>query len=390
MADENTPNQSQQNPEQQLRALRDAIDSVDTQLVDLIAQRAAITAQVGAVKRELKQPLYVPSREQALIQGRRDYAEAKGLSADLIEDVLRRIIRESYRTQTMQATSTSKTLERPVVIVGGAGRLGQLMGKLFANTGYCVEVIDKHDSFTAELAQKAQAVIVSVPVNQTVAAINALPKLADDCVLADVTSVKSAPLQAMLEQHQGPVVGLHPMFGPSVHNLAKQLVVVTPGRDDAQCQWLIEQFVNWGAHIETLPAEDHDTAMGWVQAMRHLSTFSYGLHMAEENADIEALLQVSSPIYRMELMMVGRLFAQNAELYADIIMANHQQFPTIARYLERFSEALKQLQQGDKQRFIEQFEEVKRYFGQYAEQFLDESEGMVQLADDQRFRQQPD
>ena len=194
----------------------------------------------------------------------------------------------------------------------------------------------------------------------------------------------------MLEQHQGPVVGLHPMFGPSVHNLAKQLVVVTPGRDDAQCQWLIEQFVNWGAHIETLPAEDHDKAMGWVQAMRHLSTFSYGLHMAEENADIEALLQVSSPIYRMELMMVGRLFAQNAELYADIIMANHQQFPTIARYLERFSEALQQLQQGDKQRFIEQFEEVKRYFGEYAEQFLDESEGMVQLADDQRFRQQPD
>ena len=47
-------------------------------------------------------------------------------------------------------------------------------------------------------------------------------------------------------------------------------------------------------------------------------------------------------------------------------------------------------QLNNKKYFIEQFEEVKRYFGQYAEQFLDESEGMVQLADDQRFRQQPD
>lgn len=372
----------------QLSQLRDAIDAVDTQLVDLIAQRAAITAQVGQVKRQLKQPLYVPEREHSLIRARRQYAEQKGLAADLIEDVLRRIIRESYRTQTMQATPTSTDLSRPVVIVGGRGRLGQLLAKLFGQTGYQVTVLDKGDQWTDELAAQAQLVMLSVPVNQTVGVIRQLPALAADCVLADVTSVKSEPLQAMLEQHSGPVVGLHPMFGPSVQNLAKQLVVVTPGRGTDACQWLLNQFVNWGAHIETSDAGQHDEAMGWVQAMRHLSTFSYGLHMAEENADIDALLQMSSPIYRMELMMVGRLFAQNAELYADIIMANKQQFPTIGRYLERFGEALGYLEKGDKARFIEQFEQVKAYFGNYASQFLDESEGMVQLADDQRFRQQ--
>ncbi|RUO43131.1 bifunctional chorismate mutase/prephenate dehydrogenase [Idiomarina aquatica] len=372
----------------QLSQLRDAIDAVDTQLVDLIAQRAAITAQVGQVKRQLKQPLYVPEREHSLIRARRQYAEQKGLAADLIEDVLRRIIRESYRTQTMQATPTSTDLSRPVVIVGGRGRLGQLLAKLFGQTGYQVTVLDKGDQWTDELAAQAQLVMLSVPVNQTVGVIRQLPALAADCVLADVTSVKSEPLQAMLEQHSGPVVGLHPMFGPSVQNLAKQLVVVTPGRCADACQWLLDQFVNWGAHIETSDAGQHDEAMGWVQAMRHLSTFSYGLHMAEENADIDALLQMSSPIYRMELMMVGRLFAQNAELYADIIMANKQQFPTIGRYLERFGEALGYLEKGDKARFIEQFEQVKAYFGNYASQFLDESEGMVQLADDQRFRQQ--
>lgn len=372
----------------QLSQLRDAIDAVDTQLVDLIAQRAAITAQVGQVKRQLKQPLYVPEREHRLIRARRQYAEQKGLAADLIEDVLRRIIRESYRTQTMQATPTSTDLSRPVVIIGGRGRLGQLLAKLFGQTGYQVTVLDKGDQWTDELAVQAQLVMLSVPVNQTVGVIRQLPALAADCVLADVTSVKSEPLQAMLEQHSGPVVGLHPMFGPSVQNLAKQLVVVTPGRGTDACQWLLDQFVNWGAHIETSDAGQHDEAMGWVQAMRHLSTFSYGLHMAEENADIDALLQMSSPIYRMELMMVGRLFAQNAELYADIIMANKQQFPTIGRYLERFGEALGYLEKGDKARFIEQFEQVKAYFGNYASQFLDESEGMVQLADDQRFRQQ--
>jgi chorismate mutase/prephenate dehydrogenase len=37
--------------------------------------------------------------------------------------------------------------------------------------------------------------------------------------------VKNGPLQAMLAAHQGPVLGLHPMFGPDSGSLAKQVVV---------------------------------------------------------------------------------------------------------------------------------------------------------------------
>lgn len=374
------------NDEQKLTHLRQQIDAVDTQLVDLIAQRAELTAAVGHLKKNLKQPLYVPSREQQMIAERRRYAQRKEVSPDVVEDVLRRIIRESYRTQTSQPTATSQCLQRPVVIVGGGGRLGQLLARLFTATGYSVEVVEQQQTLSPELAQQAQLVLVSVPVNVTEQVIQSLPQLASDCLLADVTSIKQAPLNAMLSAHEGPVVGLHPMFGPSVHNLAKQLVVATPGRDTARCQWLLDQFVNWGAHVERLAADRHDQAMGWIQAMRHLSTFSYGLHMAEEQADIGELLQLSSPIYRMELMMVGRLFAQNAELYADIITANEQQFAVVKRYLARFSDALEQLQNGNKAGFVEQFERVKGYFGDYAEQFLEESEALVQLADDQRFR----
>ncbi|MFO6426374.1 hypothetical protein ACLBOM_11150 [Escherichia coli] len=35
-----------------------------------------------------------------------------------------------------------------------------------------------------------------------------------DCILVDLASVKNGPLQAMLAAHDGPVLGLHPMFGP--------------------------------------------------------------------------------------------------------------------------------------------------------------------------------
>lgn len=50
--------------------------------------------------------------------------------------------------------------------------------------------------------------------------------------------------------------------------------------------------------------------MAFIQALRHFATFAYGLHLAEENVRLEQLLALSSPIYRLELAMVGRLFAQ--------------------------------------------------------------------------------
>lgn len=376
-------------PDQQLSELRNAIDATDNELIEVIARRAKLTAAVGEAKRSLKQPLYVPERERSLIKARRNKAKEAGLSEDLIEDVIRRIIRESYRTQTAQAAATSTQLERSVFVFGGKGALGARLVSQLRQTGYSVITIDKDDDWPDknDLSQ-AQLVLMSVPVNKTVELIKQLPPLAEDCVLADVTSIKAAPLNAMLAQHSGPVVGLHPMFGPSVQNLAKQLVVVTHGREPERYQWLLDQFVNWGAHLHEVNADKHDDAMGWIQAMRHLSTFAYGVHLANERVDIKELLELSSPIYRMELMMIGRLFAQNAELYADIIAANKGQFASIRRYLQQFSEIIDDIENGKKSDFISLFNEVSLYFGEFSSQFLKESESLVQLADDQRFKHQ--
>ncbi|WP_286822905.1 MULTISPECIES: bifunctional chorismate mutase/prephenate dehydrogenase [unclassified Idiomarina] len=376
-------------PDQQLSELRNAIDATDNELIEIIARRAKLTAAVGETKRALKQPLYVPERERSLIKARRSKAKEAGLSEDLIEDVIRRIIRESYRTQTAQAAATSTQLERPVFVFGGKGALGARLVSQLRQTGYSVTTIDKDDDWPdKDDLNQAQLVLMSVPVNKTVELIKQLPPLAEDCVLADVTSIKAAPLNAMLEQHSGPVVGLHPMFGPSVQNLAKQLVVVTHGRQPERYQWLLDQFVNWGAHLHEVNADKHDDAMGWIQAMRHLSTFAYGVHLANEGVDIKELLELSSPIYRMELMMIGRLFAQNAELYADIIAANKEQFASIRRYLQQFSAIIDDVEKGKKSDFISLFDEVSQYFGEFSGQFLKESESLVQLADDQRFKHQ--
>lgn len=152
--------------------------------------------------------------------------------------------------------------------------------------------------------------IVSVPIHVTEQVIAQLPPLPSDCILVDLASVKSGPLQAMLAAHDGPVLGLHPMFGPDSGSLAKQVVVWCDGRQPEAYQWFLEQIQVWGARLHRISAVEHDQNMAFIQALRHFATFAYGLHLAEENVQLEQLLALSSPIYRLELAMVGRLFAQ--------------------------------------------------------------------------------
>lgn len=57
--------------------------------------------------------------------------------------------------------------------------------------------------------------------------------------------------------------------------------------------------------------------------------------------------------------MVGRLFAQDPQLYADIIMSSENNLALIKRYYQRFGEAIALLESGDKQAFIDCFRRVE-------------------------------
>lgn len=369
-------------PEAPLAALREQIDEVDAAMMQLLVRRLQLVGEVGEVKGRYGLPIYAPERERAMVARRRSEAEHLGLSPDLVEDVLRRCIRESYvHEKNMGFTQQAPDLG-PVVIVGGAGRMGSLFARMLVLSGYTVHTLDQDDWDRAEeLLSGAGLVLLSVPIHDTVAVIESLPPLDPGTLLADLTSVKREPLQAMLAAHSGPVLGLHPMFGPDVDSLATQVVAYCPGRDLEAGAWLIEQMRLWGARLHEVDAAEHDHAMGLIQALRHFSTFAYGLHLAHEDRPLDELLALSSPIYRLELIMVGRLFAQDPELYADIIMASPDNLALIERYHRRFAEALELLRGQDREAFVAQFAEIGQWFGTYAERFLQESNALLAHAD---------
>jgi chorismate mutase/prephenate dehydrogenase len=371
----------------QLEQIRGQIDVLDSQLVDLLAKRAKLTREVGKYKSQTGLPIYVPKREAELIEKRRAEAELKGVPPALVEDLLRRIMRESYQTQNHQYLCTKPELEK-IVVVGGAGALGSVFVEMFQRSGYQVDVLEQQDWPNAkEIFAGAGLVIVAVPIIITEHIIAGLTHLPDTCILADITSIKSKPLAAMLKAHRGPVVGLHPMFGPDVPSLVKQVVVICHGRGQQEYAWLIEQMRIWGAVLQESSAQEHDEAMAFIQVMRHFCSFVFGAHLAGENPDLKQLITFSSPIYRLELAMVGRLFAQDPTLYADIIFNNKESIELLKRFRGRFDKALSLLENGQKGEFIKEFLQIGNWFGDYSKQCLIDSKKLLLKADDDRILQ---
>ncbi|WJG08136.1 bifunctional chorismate mutase/prephenate dehydrogenase [Aliiglaciecola sp. LCG003] len=372
------------NPES-LDNLRLKIDQLDSQLVDLLAQRARLTTKVGEYKSRRGLPVYVPSREAELISKRRAEGESKGVSASLIEDLLRRIMRESYQTQSNQYLCVAAKVNK-IVIVGGRGALGRIFVDMFKRSGYQVEILEYKDWPKAEqILTGADLVLIAVPIALTETVIAQVAQfIPKKSILADITSTKQKPLQTMLDNHSGPVVGLHPMFGPDVQSLVKQVVVVCEGRQPEAYQWLVEQIQMWGAIVHLSTAQEHDDAMAFIQVMRHFSSFVYGAHLAGENPDLQQLVAFSSPIYRLELAMVGRLFAQDPELYADIIFNNVESIGLLKRFRDRFDAALSLLEGNNKGEFVKQFFAIGNWFGPYAKECLVSSKKLLLKADDDR------
>ena len=80
--------------ESPLQGFRDRLDTIDGQLVQLLAERFEVTAQVGAVKRDSGLPPQDPAREAAQMERIAGMAEAVGLNPEFAQRFLRVVIDE--------------------------------------------------------------------------------------------------------------------------------------------------------------------------------------------------------------------------------------------------------------------------------------------------------
>jgi chorismate mutase/prephenate dehydrogenase len=375
-----TPSPDNGEVSSKLEALRGRIDAIDRRLIDLLGERQKEVGAVVALKREHNLPVYHPAREEDLISTRRAQAAEVGFDPEYVEQIFRTILRSSRVSQTARIARKGVRPGATVLIVGGKGSLGQYLARWFTGAGYQVRILDRND--WARVGARCAGIdlaLVSVPIDVTEEVVTRLGgHLPADCVLADVTSLKERPLAAMLASHPGPVVGLHPLFGPTTASMDKQLVVVTPGRMVEACQWVVDQFAAWGSVIVQADPAEHDESMAIVQALRHFASFAFGRFLYRRRVDLHRTLDFSSPIYRLELGMVGRLFAQDPSLYASIIFALPERRDLLAEYVESLGETTALLESDDTAAFCREFTKIAEWFGPFSDQAIRESSYLIE------------
>lgn len=281
----------------------------------------------------------------------------------------------------MQQQAPVPQSKKKICLVGGHGAMGQCLMRFFQTCHYRITVFDEHDWKTAPETklQNQDLVLLCVPIADSDAVIRKVAAYLDkETILADITSIKAKPIKAMLNAHQGPVLGLHPIFGPSILTAAQQCIIYCDGRFPKQYQWFLDDLTKLGFHIKRMSTKAHDEAMTFIQGIEHFVSFCIGDFLKSQNADLEALYQIASPVYQMELNIIGRLFYQDPKLYGEIIAADKARLKAIDVFSKRLGKQAQALQKpGGKAKFIEQFKAIQKWMGSFSEKAYRQSDRIL-------------
>lgn len=218
-------------------------------------------------------------------------------------------------------------------IVGSAGAYGRWL-RTFFEVRMGLEVIghDPADPASAgedALLEQADVLLFSAPIRSTPALIERYTRRSAGReagrLWLDVTSVKAAPVAAMLGS-QAEVAGLHPMAAPPKSPTLKgRVLVVCEARLSSWRPWLESLLAALEAECVRATPERHDRAMALVQAMVHASHLAQA-GVLREQADLAGTLAELLPLrtasFEMDAAIAARILSLNPAIYEDIQFGN--------------------------------------------------------------------
>ncbi|NMC77013.1 MAG: prephenate dehydrogenase/arogenate dehydrogenase family protein [Candidatus Methanofastidiosa archaeon] len=265
-------------------------------------------------------------------------------------------------------------------IIGGTGKLGSLFKKIFEDEGFQVLVSSRSTALSKEeLIRKSDVVIVSVPIESTIAVIREIaPFMSERKILMDLTSLKVGPINEMLKS-KADVLGAHPLFAPSIGDIRGQTIILCPERitNKAHYQNILSTLEKRGAHLLEMSAEEHDKMMAVIQGLTHFSAIVLCHSLKDLDFDVRKSFECTSPVYRLTLDMAGRILNQEPNLYADISLLNPKTPEVLSQYIKTAEALFKRIEEKDRSGFIQFFEEASEYLGDFTEKAEKESNLLI-------------
>ncbi len=82
-----------------LNIIRSKIDKIDEKILKTIAKRMKLIPYVAKYKKENNIARYQPKREKEILKNRRELAKKFGINPDLIEKIIKSIIKDAHRIE---------------------------------------------------------------------------------------------------------------------------------------------------------------------------------------------------------------------------------------------------------------------------------------------------
>jgi prephenate dehydrogenase len=271
--------------------------------------------------------------------------------------------------------------EVKVGIIGGTGAMGRWFEKYFSSIGSKVLIAGRNTDVTYnDIMSDCDIIILSVPmgVAESMAA-DIGKQLRKDQLLTDFCSQKESIVKAMLDSTTAQVLGMHPLFGPFHDTLNGQNIVFCPGRGTKWSGWLENVFKKSGAVITHMDASTHDRNMALFQGLTHFISLCVGSMFEKLNLSPRDAMKFSTPVFRVNIYLIGRLLAQDHDLYEKLIGENKYVSELIDTFADIIKKNKKIILSGKKGEGAEFMKKLEQQYDDLCQESLEESNKMLEV-----------
>ncbi len=355
-----------------LDELRNTLSSIDTRIVELIAERQQVVADIGRTKRDAGTGTRDYAREKEVLDRGRARADELGIDPDLAEAVLRQLIRSSLESQERdRVVAEGKGDGRTVLVIGGAGQMGRWFVDFFASQGFATTVADAavEDGPGAfrnwtDAGVDFDVIVVAAPLAVSGRILAQLAVLKPRGLIFDIGSLKTPLLDGLgeLERAGCQVTSLHPMFGPDTRLLSgRHLIVCDVGCAEAT-EAAKQLFASTMVEQLDMSLEDHDRLIAYVLGLSHALNIAFFTALAESGEAAPKLARMSSTTFDSQLEVSEAVAHDNPRLYFEIQNLNKFGLSPLEALSEAADRIRELVAKGDEEGFVELMQKGRDYF----------------------------
>ncbi len=354
-----------------LDELRNSLSSVDSRLIELIAERQQLAGEIGRNKQSTGRATRDFEREKDVLEMARQKAESHSIDPNVAEEVMRTLIRSSLTSQERdRVVAEGKGNGRRVLVIGGAGKMGGWFVGFFASQGFATTVADTSvDDAPNRFADWHDAgvdydvIVVATPLAVSGQILSDLADLKPAGLIFDIGSLKT-PLRDGLERLKDAgcrVASLHPMFGPETELLsARHLIFVDAGSAEATTA-AKELFSATMVDELDMSLDDHDRLIAYVLGLSHALNIAFFTALAESGEAAPKLAKLSSTTFDAQLLVSALVAQDNPYLYFEIQKLNKFGLAPLDALCESAERIRQLVARGDESGFVDLMQKGRDY-----------------------------